>query len=150
MESGTLTRDTGQAMAEDNTNNADLIREICATWSQGNSDATLEFIDPDARWEPSGQFIGAEETYEGHEGIKRFWAVFREPWRDISVEPVEFTEVDETRVLTRTHFHAVGRSSGVVTEIEVFVVWTVDGGKVARYQAFRERAEALEAAGLSE
>ena len=53
-------------------------------------------------------------------------------------------------MLTRTHFHAVGRSSGVAAAIEVFVVWTVAGGKVARYQAFRERDEALKAAGLSE
>ncbi|MEO7198443.1 MAG: nuclear transport factor 2 family protein, partial [Solirubrobacterales bacterium] len=99
-------------MAEDNTKSADLIREVCATWSKGNSKATLEFIDPDARWEPSGQFVGAEETYEGHEAIGRFWAIFSEPWRDIIVEPVDFTEVDETRVLTRTYFHAVGRNSG--------------------------------------
>jgi ketosteroid isomerase-like protein len=137
-------------MMRDHLDKVELIRETCATWSEGNLDATLGLIDPDARWEPSGRFIGAGEIYEGHEGVQRFWAVFREPWRDIGLEPVEFTEVDESRVLTRTHFRGVGRSSGVVTETELFVVWTVECGKVTRYQSFGDRLEALDAAGLSE
>ena len=137
-------------MSQEHAKNVELIQETCATWSRGDLDATLRAIDPNARWEPSGRFIGSGETYEGHEGVQRFWAIFREPWREIGLMPVEFTEVDAARVLTRTHFRGVGRSSGLVTETELFVVWTVEGGKVTRYQSFGERHEALEAVGLRE
>lgn len=121
----------------------DLIRETCSTWSRGDLEATLEFIDPAVHWEPSGTFIGSGQTYHGHEGVQRFWAIFREPWESISLEPVEFTGLDEKRVLTRTRFRGTGQASGVVTETELFVIWTVERGKVTRYQSFAHADEAL-------
>jgi ketosteroid isomerase-like protein len=130
--------------------NAELIREVCATWSRGELNDTLGFIHPDVRWEPSGKFIGSGRMYRGHRGVQEFWSLFREPWESISLEPVEFTEVDGTRMLTRTRFRGMGRTSGVVTEAELFVVWTIENGTLTRYQSFADRTEALEAAGLSE
>jgi ketosteroid isomerase-like protein len=79
--------------------------------------------------------------------VKRFWAVFREPWTGISLEPVEIDELDESRVLTRTRFRGTGEASGLQTETELFVIWTLEDGKVCRYQSFGNRAEAMEAAG---
>ena len=137
-------------MSQENVDRVELIRKTCATWSRGDLEATLAFIDLDVRWEPSGQFIGSGETYTGHEGVQRFWAIFREPWKSISLEPTEFTDIDEARVLTRTHFRGVGRSSGVITETELFVIWTVQGRKIKRYQSFGERHDALAAVGLTE
>lgn len=129
----------------------ELVRDLCALWSRGDLTAALALIHSDARWEPSGRFIGSGgRTYRGHAGVQEFWALFREAWEDISLEPVEFTEVDEKRLLTRTRFRGTGRTSGIVTETELFVVWTVDGGKVSGYQSFAERDQAAGAAGLSE
>jgi ketosteroid isomerase-like protein len=124
-----------------------LIRETCAAWSRGDLDTTLGFIDPRARWEPSGKFIGSGQTYHGHQGVQEFWALFREPWKDISLEPVDFTRLGEKRLLTRTRFRGTGQASGAVTETELFVVWTVEGGRLTRYQSFASRDEALRAAG---
>jgi hypothetical protein len=44
----------------------------------------------------------------------------------------------------------VGEESGAATELRYFQVWSFRGGKVIRLEGFRERAEALEAAGLRE
>ena len=129
----------------------EVVREICALWSRGDLEATLELVHPETRWEPSGKFIGSGSSdYRGHSGVQKFWGIFREPWTDISLEPLEFTEVDEDRVLTRTRFRGTGRASGAVTETELFVIWTVEDGKVIRYQSFAERDAALEAAGASD
>jgi ketosteroid isomerase-like protein len=130
--------------------NIAVVREVCQRWSRGDLDTTLELIAPDACWEPSGRFIGSGQTYHGHSGVQEFWALFREPWTNISLEPVECSTLDEARTLTRTQFRGTGRSSGLETETELFVVWTIEGGKVSRYQSFGEREQALEAAGLSE
>jgi len=44
-----------------------------------------------------------------------------------------------------------GRESGLVAELEQqFQVWTFRGRPVIRFEAFRERAEALDAVGLQE
>jgi ketosteroid isomerase-like protein len=43
-----------------------------------------------------------------------------------------------------------GKGSGVPVEYRFFGVWTFRDGKVIRYKGFNDRAEALEAAELSE
>jgi ketosteroid isomerase-like protein len=50
-------------------------------------------------------------------------------------------------VVTR---HARGRASGVEVERPFALLWTLREGKVIRVVWFLDRAEALEAAGLSE
>jgi hypothetical protein len=46
---------------------------------------------------------------------------------------------------------ARGRGSGVEVEMQLFAVWTLREGKVLRLTGgYRDRAEALEAAGLRE
>jgi ketosteroid isomerase-like protein len=126
----------------------DLVREICALWSGGDLEATIQLIAQDAIWEPSGKFIGSGATYRGHDGVRRFWDVFREPWEEISLEPVDATELDEARLLTRTRFRGAGRTSGVVTETELYVIWTVRDDELLRYQSYADRAAALQAAGV--
>ena len=48
------------------------------------------------------------------------------------------------------HQRGVGRTSGVPTEMRYFTLWSFRGRKVIHLESFRERAAALEAAGLSE
>jgi ketosteroid isomerase-like protein len=44
----------------------------------------------------------------------------------------------------------LGSESGAPTDLRYYQVWSFRGGKVIRLENFRERAEALEAAGLRE
>jgi ketosteroid isomerase-like protein len=53
-------------------------------------------------------------------------------------------------VLVGVHLRGVGRASGVPAESRHFTLWSFRGRKVIRIESFGERAEALEAAGLSE
>ena len=54
------------------------------------------------------------------------------------------------QVLAVIREREIGRASGVPVETTHLVVWTLANGKVTRLQVFDDRAEALEAAGLSE
>jgi hypothetical protein len=83
-------------------------------------------------------------------GIRRFWAAFTEPWETIKLVPVKVEELDDELVLTDTHFQGIGRASAIPTEMHVTQLWTVRERKISRFQSFATRAEALEAAGLSE
>ena len=54
-------------------------------------------------------------------------------------------------VVTAVRISGRRRGSGVEVEMQVFHVWTLREGKVTRLTGgYRERSEALEAAGLSE
>ena len=121
------------------------MEEALRRFSRRDLEATLELIDPDARWEPSGAFIGSGEQYRGHEGVKRFWSTFLEPWETISLQPTDFIELGGSHLLTLTTFRGVGRASGVETEMRLVHVWTVGDGKITRFQSFESEADALAA-----
>jgi ketosteroid isomerase-like protein len=53
-------------------------------------------------------------------------------------------------VVAAVRQRGVGSGSGAATEFRYFHVWSFRGAKVIRLENFRERAEALEAAGLPE
>ena len=53
-------------------------------------------------------------------------------------------------VLVDVRQRGVGRTSGVPVELRYFTLWSFRARKVIRIQSFRDRAEAFEAAGLSE
>jgi ketosteroid isomerase-like protein len=86
-----------------------------------------------------------------YHGIDAVAAYTRSLLEDQTVT-MEADEVDAVgdSVVVAVRQHAVGRTSGVPTEIRYFTVWSFRGRKVIRIESFRERAEALEAAGLSE
>ncbi len=61
-----------------------------------------------------------------------------------------FLDGTDDRVFLALRFAARGSGGGAETELHVWpILWFVDG-KIQRRQVFRERAEALEAAGLEE
>ena len=130
--------------------NVEIVRGAMARFSAGDYEGTLEAIAEDAVWEPSGRFVGSSERYSGHDGIRRFWAEFTEPWNEFRMEAVQFDELGDALVLTDTHFEGVGRTSSVPIEMHVVHLWTVRDRKITRFQSFASRAEALEAADMSQ
>jgi ketosteroid isomerase-like protein len=53
-------------------------------------------------------------------------------------------------VVVQVHQRGVGLSSGVVTELRYFQVWTFRGDSIIRIESIGEREQALEAVGLRE
>jgi ketosteroid isomerase-like protein len=54
------------------------------------------------------------------------------------------------KVVVLNHFRGRGRGKGAEVEMELDIVYTVASGKIIRIEGYMTRAEALEAAGLSE
>jgi ketosteroid isomerase-like protein len=53
-------------------------------------------------------------------------------------------------VVTCHHVRARGKGSGIELEFDMAYLWRLRGSKITYCKSFREPAEALEAAGLSE
>ena len=71
-----------------------------------------------------------------------------EIWVEPRYAPEEFMEAGEFIVVAVRARPRVG--VGRPLDIPIFQVFEVQGGKIRRLWAYRDRAEALEAAGLSE
>jgi ketosteroid isomerase-like protein len=75
---------------------------------------------------------------------EEFWSTFE----DVQIETYGWTESGSEVVCSNTA-HIRGREGIEVVARSAFV-FTVENGQITRLRMFQERAEALEAAGLSE
>jgi ketosteroid isomerase-like protein len=110
-------------------------------------DAILDDMSEDVVWIPGRSAV--EGTYHGHAGLRRFLADTAE---NFEVFEPGFDEVRDLgdRVLAIGRFRLRARGSGVDTDFPVAGIATYRDGKLIRWEDFRERHLALEAAGLSE
>ena len=85
----------------------------------------------------------------GHEGVRQYLANQRDVWESQRFEPEELIAAGEDRVIASFRFVSVGRD-GIETVAHFAQITTLRAGRVAHIKVFLTKAEALEAAGLSE
>ncbi len=85
----------------------------------------------------------------GHEGWKEFIRVAIQAWKTATAEPLERIETEDGRILSIDRWRLRGRE-GIDIERELPTLYTFRDGLIVRIDGFTEKAEALEAAGLSE
>ena len=105
-------------------------------------------------WHPDGEYVNTREdpdhaTHRGIEAIEKLFASWLEAYPDVRVHPVE-ARGNGNRVFVWVRFSGHGAESGIPLEMELAHVITLEGGRVRRLEEYFDRAEALQAAGLSE
>lgn len=128
--------------------NVEAVRGVYARWSDGDFQAGVDLFDPLALFVLPAGFPEAG-TYLGVQEIVEYTRGFLEPWTRITIEAEDITDTGESVVVT-VRQRGIGSASGAATEFRYHQVWSFRGRKVIRLENFRERSEALEAAGLSE
>jgi ketosteroid isomerase-like protein len=128
--------------------NVEIARRFFGFWADRDFSAVEEFIRRDTVIDMSRNVFNPG-IYRGFEGFREWVAVVDDTWDDFRPKPEEFVEVGDALVMA-VRVSGIGRASGVRAEMLIFGIWRFDQGKVARYTGgYRDRDEALEAAGLS-
>jgi ketosteroid isomerase-like protein len=143
--------------------NVELVRKALDTFNafargeleasgQATEQLSSDFADPEVEqsWHDERTMPDQPQHLRGAPEIIGFWEQLRSAWVDLSLEPLEFIEAPNDRVLTPTRQSGRGRESGIPIVTHLFVVWTIRAGKVRKLELFRHRTDALEAAGLRE
>ena len=94
-------------------------------------------------------FRDAPAPTSGPEGYKNFIAWLDEEFSDSHAQLDALIDAGD-RVVVGATLRGRGRRSGIPATFTFWQVWTVANGKVVHGQGFVEKAEALEAAGVSE
>ncbi len=84
---------------------------------------------------------------EGDLGSTEGFTTFLGTWDDYHYEVHKLIDCGD-EVLVEGSQRARGRGSGVEVSEPIYTVWTVREGRVIRQRMFRDRGQALEAAGL--
>jgi uncharacterized protein len=129
--------------------NVAILRRLYEQWATG--DLSAHSYDPEIEYSR----IGAETPdMEGRwRGLDEVWAAIVEYLRafaDLRIEAERLIDLGGDQVLVLSRHTARGKQSGVPIEHEVGDLFTLRGGKIVRYDSYWNRADALEAAGLSE
>jgi ketosteroid isomerase-like protein len=119
--------------------NMEVMREANDAFGRQDPDAFIACLHHDVEWEALSGIAGIRGVYRG-------WAEAREWFEDAA----EITELGDGRVFVEWLTTARGRGSGAETQFRAWTIFSFAGGKIAKRQAFRDRADALEAAGLRE
>ena len=128
--------------------NEEAVRAIYERFAQGDFRASADLLDPHIVFLLLPESPEAE-VYVGVEALAVATRRLFETWADFTLKAEEFISAGDS-VLVSTRQQGVARISGVPSDEHYFTVWSFRGRKVIRIETFRERAQALEAAGLRE
>jgi ketosteroid isomerase-like protein len=85
----------------------------------------------------------------GRDEVEGAFRSYWESWDEYGIEPVEFIDAGQS-VVVIVREHGRGKGSGVPVDRAHFQVWTFRSERLIRWEAYANRSEALQAAGLNE
>jgi ketosteroid isomerase-like protein len=136
-------RDTACAMAQEN---VEIVKAAFDAYSRSDWDALLKDLAPDFEFDLSRSIAPQRGVY-GREQLRKILGEFGEGFESMWTESHEFIEVGQ-HVIVPVTAHMVGRD-GIEVQARTTWTWTIRDGAIGRVCLYQERAEALEAAGLS-
>jgi ketosteroid isomerase-like protein len=128
--------------------NVEAVRAVYESWGKGDFSASVPLFDEHVLFVLRPEFPDAG-TYVGPEAIAGYTRGLLEAWTRFTLEAEEIIDAGDG-VVAAVLQRGVGDSSGTPTEFRYFQVWSFRGQKVIRLEGFRERSEALAAAGITE
>jgi ketosteroid isomerase-like protein len=111
--------------------NVEVVRRLFELYASGGVEAALQVMDEQLVIVIPPELSAEPDTYEGHEGARRYFAGFAGMLEDIRYEAFELTPEGD-HVLAHARLAGRGVSSGLEVELETVVVHTVAGGKITR------------------
>jgi ketosteroid isomerase-like protein len=137
-------RDTAWAMSEEN---VDLVRQGYEHFAR-TGEPDLSAYAPELEWHSAAEDPGLE-VFHGVEGLKKLIEDVQEQLEDFRTEPFEFLDAGDRVVAGLVH-RGRGRGSSAEVEMREWNVFLIRDGKIVSVHEYRDRQDALEAAGLSE
>ena len=130
--------------------NLEIVRRIVEDAVQGRWEESARQLGPDAEWHGTVGGLTEGSVWRGPEQIRElFEQEDAEAWEERRLEAEEFIDAGDCVVVLLHEFRR-GKGSGVEMETDTAVVYEMRDGRVVRIQGYMDRADALEAAGLSE
>ena len=131
-------------MASDN---VQIVRDGYARFNAGEREAGAWFFHEDAEYHAAREDPDSA-VHRGLPALRRHFARWVDSYPDLRLEPLE-ARGNGDLVFLWVRFTGHGGESGIPVEMELAHVLTLRDGKVVRIAEFSDRAEGLQAAGLS-
>jgi ketosteroid isomerase-like protein len=129
--------------------NVEIVRRVGEAFLREEWDQAAHLLDPEVELHGTIGGLAEGSVARGLQQIREeFQQEDSEAWDERRLEAESFIDAGD-RVVVLLHEFRRGRGSGVELETDTAVVCEVRDRRVIRIQGYMDRAEALEAAGLS-
>jgi ketosteroid isomerase-like protein len=130
--------------------NVEVVREAFLATSGGDPAAGRSAWDPAIEWDMAGVTGWTEKrVYRGPE-VLTFLEEWANSWRDWHFDVEEVRDGGQEQVFAAIHEWGTGIESAASVDQRRYFAVDLSGGRIVRVRMFSDRAEALEAMGLSE
>lgn len=119
------------------------MRRALEALNAGDLEALVSVCDRDFRLDMSDRVLNPA-VYEGHDGIRAFYAEVLDIWESFTWEPIELRELDDA-VVAVLHSRGKGRGSGLELDRRSAMLWRVDHGRARSVTFYRDPDAALAA-----
>ena len=96
--------------------NVEVIRRMYDRWLQGDP-SLFDAFDQDIELhpDPAAEWVGVNDTYRGHDGVRTYMAQVYEAFQDYRPEVEDIVDAGD-KVITLAIEHGLGRASGATVE----------------------------------
>ena len=125
-----------------------MVRRFYEAFMRGRGQEALALYSPEGEWDDT-RFRPEGKIHRGREGLAELVRTWVGTWTDYLFTLEQVLDAGD-RVVAICEEHGTGKGSGLRMTVRYGVVVTVDGGEITRVVVYKDPAEALEAAGLSQ
>ena len=122
----------------------EIVRRAHEALNDGDIETLVAVCDADFRLDMSDRVLNPS-VYEGHDGIRAFYAEVMDIWESFTWEPTELREFNEV-VVSLLESKGKGRGSGLELDRRSAMLWHVSDEKALSLTFYRDPDAALAAA----
>ena len=128
--------------------NVEAVRRWVDAYNRRDFEGIIGLTDPGSEFQ--SRFVAIESVFRAYEGFPyAYFQTLDEAYDHFEVVPSEYIDAGAAVLMVGSAAWR-GKSSGAQGETPILIAFWLRAGKVFRAETFTDRAEALEAVGLSE
>jgi ketosteroid isomerase-like protein len=130
--------------------NVEIVRAGIAAFNEGDLDAFLEVVAPDAELRDLANAPDQSGVVKGRAAIREVWTLWTGAFDEFRADVAEYMDRGDL-LICAVHWLGQGKGSGMLIDTHQFDMYELSEGRIVRATlGFRSKGEALEAAGLRE
>jgi ketosteroid isomerase-like protein len=122
----------------------ELIEAALRAYGEEGVEGMLPYVHPEFTMTTTPDIAAEPDTYEGHDGLRRYFGSFLEVMDEVRIEP---TEIEPRGDSVRMEFDlvAIGKATGIEVRQQGHAIWELDDDLLRRVRFFRTSEEARSA-----
>ena len=131
---------------------SELLASLYDAFGRGDIPAVLGLMDPQIRWHEaeSNPYMASGEAWVGPDAIvANLFVKLGDDWRGFTVTPISFHDAGDV-VSVEGRYTAESQATGKSMDAQFCHVWTLEDGKIIKFQQYTDTAKLQDVMGRSD